>query len=69
VETALRKKQAAVSAAIIVEPLHYLVKRSGLLESGKEGRISLSSWIPFYEPDEESLDLTLMRLCKYTTLE
>lgn len=68
-ETALRKKQAAVNATIIVEPLHYLVKRLGSLESGKKGRIFLSYGIPFYEPDEEPLDLTLMKLCEYTTSE
>lgn len=68
VETALKKKQAVVNATIVMETLHYLVKRLGPLEGAKKGRIFLNYGMPLYELDEEILELTLTKLSEFTHL-
>jgi predicted nucleic acid-binding protein len=67
-ETALKKNQAAVNATIVVETLHYLVKRLGSLEGKTKGNIFLNYGLPFYEIDEEVIELTLMKLSEFTHL-
>lgn len=67
-ETALKKNQAAVNATIVVETLHYLVKRLGPLEGKKKGSIFLNYGIPLYEIDEEIVELTLTKLSEFTHL-
>jgi predicted nucleic acid-binding protein len=67
-ETALKKKHAAVNATIAVETLHYLVKRLGPLEGNKKGNIFLNYGMPLYEIDEEIVELTLTKLSEFTHL-
>ena len=68
VETALKKNQAIVNATIVMETLHYLVRRLGPLEGEKKGRIFLSYGMPLYELNEEILELTLTKLSEFTHL-
>ena len=67
-ETAIKKNQAAVNATIVVEILHYLVKRLGPLEGKKKGNIFLNYGLPFYEIDEETVELTLTKLSEFSHL-
>lgn len=68
VEAALKKNQAAVNATIVVETLHYLVKRLGSLEGTKKARVFLSYGMPLYGIYEEIVDLTLTKLGEFTHL-
>ena len=68
VENALKKNQATVNATIVMETLHYLVKRLGPLEGEKKGRVFLSYGMPLFEINEESLELTLSKLSEFTHL-
>jgi predicted nucleic acid-binding protein len=67
-ETALKKNQISVNATIVVETLHYLVKRLGPLEGKKKGSIFLSYGMPLYEIDAEIVELTLTKLSEFTHL-
>ena len=68
VETALKKYQAAVNATIVVETLHYLVKRLGPLEGKKKGSIFLNYGMPLFAIDEEIVELTLTKLSEFSHL-
>jgi predicted nucleic acid-binding protein len=68
VEAALKKNLVAVNATIMIETLHYLVKRLGSLEGTKKGRVFLNYGLPFYSIDEEIVDLTLTKLGEFTHL-
>ena len=68
VETAMKKNQAAVNATIVIETLHYLVKRIGPLEGAKKGRVFLSFGMPLYGLDEEGVEMTLTKLSEFTHL-
>ncbi|MGV9103649.1 MAG: type II toxin-antitoxin system VapC family toxin [Promethearchaeia archaeon] len=67
-EAALEKNQVAINAIIVVETLHYLVKRLGSLEGKRKGRVFLGYGMPLYEIDEEIVTLTLMKLSEFTHL-
>ncbi|MHA1928824.1 MAG: type II toxin-antitoxin system VapC family toxin [Candidatus Thorarchaeota archaeon] len=68
VETALRKGRGTINATIVVETLHYLVKRLGPLAGREKGEIFLSYEIPLFELDIETLHLTREKLCEFTHL-
>ncbi|MFQ5833670.1 MAG: type II toxin-antitoxin system VapC family toxin [Candidatus Thorarchaeota archaeon] len=65
-EAALRKKQAAVNATVVVETLHYLIKRLGPLAGGGKATVFMKYGIPLYALDTETLDLTRQKLCEFT---
>jgi predicted nucleic acid-binding protein len=67
-EVGLKKNSVAVNATIVVETLHYLVKRLGSLEGTKKGRVFLSYGMPLYGIDEETVELTLTKLGEFTHL-
>jgi len=67
-EAALKKNTVAVNATIVIETLHYLVKRLGSLEGTKKGRVFLNYGMPLYGIDEETVDLTLTKLSEFTHL-
>ncbi len=67
-ENALKKNHAAVNATIVVETLHYLVKRLGPLEGKKKGTVFLNYGLPLYEINEEIVELTLLKLSEFTHL-
>jgi predicted nucleic acid-binding protein len=67
-EVALKKSQVAVNATIVIETLHYLVKRLGSLEGTKKGEIFLSYGLPFYGVDEELVGLSLTKLSEFSHL-
>ncbi|MDF1541314.1 MAG: type II toxin-antitoxin system VapC family toxin [Candidatus Thorarchaeota archaeon] len=68
VEVALRKNQAAINATIVVETLHYLIKRLGPLVGGEKAHVFMNYGIPLYSLDEETLNLTRKKLCEYSHL-
>jgi predicted nucleic acid-binding protein len=67
-EGALKKNRVAVNATIVVETLHYFMKRLGSLEGTRKGRVFLSYGMPLYSIDEEIVDLTLTKLSEFTHL-
>jgi len=67
-ESAFKKDNVAVNATIVVETLHYLVKRLGPLVGGEKGRIFMTFGIPLFPLDSEVLKVTHQKLCKYTHL-
>jgi predicted nucleic acid-binding protein len=67
-ESALRKEKVAVNATIVMESLHYLVKRLGPLVGGEKGQIFTNFGISFYALDVEVLRVTHQKLCEFTHL-
>jgi predicted nucleic acid-binding protein len=67
-EGALKKNYVVVNATIVVETLHYLVKRLGSLEGTRKGRVFLSYGMPLYSIDEEIVNLALTKLSEFTHL-
>lgn len=67
-ETALKKERVAVNATIVVETLHYLVKRLGPIVGGDKGRVFTGLGFPIYSLDVETLRVTNQKLCDFTHL-
>ena len=68
VEDALRQSKGAVNSTIVIETMHYLVRRLGSLVGGEKGQVFLNYGIPIYMLDAEALELTLLRLCELSHL-
>ncbi len=68
VEVALRQGRAAINGTIVVETLHYLIKRLGPLAGGEKARVFMDYEIPLYALDVETLNLTREKLCEYSHL-
>ncbi len=67
-ESALKKEEVAVNATIVVETLHYLVKRLGPIAGGEKGRVFTALGIPLFPLDSEALEITNQKLCDFTHL-
>ena len=67
-ESALKKEHVVVNATIVVESLHYLVKRLGPIVGGEKGKVFTTLGIPLFPLDSEVLKLTNQKLCEYTHL-
>ena len=67
-ETALKKGKAVLNATVVVETLHYLVKRLGPLVGGEKGRVFTSLGIPLFPIDSAVLNVTHQKLCEFTHL-
>lgn len=67
-ESSLKRGEAAVNSTIVVETLHYLVRRLGSLAGGEKGRTFLDYDMPLYVLDRDSLELTRKKLCELTHL-
>ena len=68
VEDALRQSKGAVNSTIVIETMHYLVRRLGSLVGREKGQVFLNYGIPIYMLDAEALELTLLRLCELSHL-
>jgi predicted nucleic acid-binding protein len=68
VETALRQHSAAVNSTIVIETLHYLVRRLGPLAGGDKCHVFLNYGIPLYILDAQGLELTRQKLCELSHL-
>ncbi|MBD3408225.1 MAG: PIN domain-containing protein [Candidatus Lokiarchaeota archaeon] len=68
VEKALTSQKACVNATVVVETLHYLVKRLGPLVGGRKGTIFTSLDIPIFTLDLETIDVTKSKLCAFSHL-
>ncbi len=68
VEAALRKHQATINSTVVMETLHYLVRRLGPIMGGTKGQIFLNFDMPLLVLDAETLKLTLQKLCEFTHL-
>lgn len=68
VKRALSNHEAAVNAAIVVEILHYLVKRLGPLAGRRKGQTFLRYELPIFPLDVKTLELTHQVLCEFTHL-
>ena len=67
-ESRLEKGEAAVNSTIVIETLHYLVRRLGPLAGGDKARVFLDYGMPLYLLDRDSLELTREKLCELTHL-
>ncbi len=68
VETALKKEQAVINATVVLETLHYLVKRLGPLAGGNKGRVFSTYGIPIFPLDINVLEIAHQKLCEFTHL-
>jgi predicted nucleic acid-binding protein len=64
-ERALRRDEAAVNATIVVETLHYLVKRLGSEIGREKAGIFMNYGLPLYSLDRSTLVLTAAKLCQF----
>ncbi|MHA1741354.1 MAG: type II toxin-antitoxin system VapC family toxin [Candidatus Thorarchaeota archaeon] len=64
-ERALRRNDVAVTAAIAMETIHYLVRRLGPLVGGRRAHTFLSYQMPIFPLDVEILERAREKLCEF----
>ena len=67
-ETSLKKEQAVVNAMVVIETLHYLVKRLGPIVGGEKGRVFMALGLPLFTIDSIVIETSLQKLCEFTHL-
>ena len=67
-ETSLKKEQAVVNAMVVIETLHYLVKRLGPIVGGEKGRVFMALGLPLFPIDSIVIEISLQKLCEFTHL-
>jgi predicted nucleic acid-binding protein len=68
IETSLKKEQAVVNATVVIETLHYLVKRLGPIVGGEKGRVFTALGLPLFQIDSALNEISLQKLCEFTHL-
>jgi predicted nucleic acid-binding protein len=68
IETSLKKGQAVVNATVVIETIHYLIKRLGPIVGGEKSRVFTALGLPLFPIDSAVIEISLQKLCEFTHL-